>query len=454
MQPTEPLAAPDSRAPSVFTVAVGCRVNQSEAEGFAAELAARGFTAAADPALADVVVVNTCAVTGSADTDGRKLVRRIHRANPRARIVVTGCQAEREPGVLAALPGVRLVVGNGGKQRLAEWAAALDDAAATRVERPPVHELGAFVALAPDAPATSQARPLIKIQDGCDRSCAFCVIPAARGSSRSHAAAGVLDELRRVARGGCDEAVLTGIDLGSWGLDLTPATELAALLDRIDAERPVRRVRLSSLDPRDLDHGLADRIARYAWLCPHLHLSVQTGSAELHRRMGRGRWPERLGEHLEHIRERRPELALGLDVMTGFPGESELDHQQTLAWIRSQPVSYLHVFPYSPRPGTAAFAWAPADGASFASPVVHATIQRRAQELRALGARARLAFHQRQVGAELEVVVERMDGAVAQGTSSNYVAVRWPAAETPAIGALARVRIDRAASAGCEGSPS
>ncbi len=447
----EPTVDSGDPRPTVFTVAVGCRVNQSESEGFAAELAARGFTAARDATRADLVVVNTCAVTGAADTDGRKLVRRIHRANPGARIVVTGCQAEREAEALAALPGVRLVVGNGGKQRLAEWAATLDGSEAPRIERPALSDLDGFVALGPDTPPTSQARPLVKVQDGCDRSCAFCVIPAARGASRSHSAEGVLAELVRLAAAGFEEAVLTGIDLGSWGQDLDPATDLAALLDRIDAERPVRRVRLSSLDPRDLSGALAERLARFEWICPHLHLSLQTGSPDLHRRMGRGRFPEALGDHLERIRRSRPDLAVGLDVMSGFPGESEDDHALTLDWVRNQPVTHLHVFPYSPRPGTAAFDWLPSDGPSFDSPVVHAVVERRARELRTLGTRARLAFHQRQVGCDLDVVVERVNGSEAQGTSGNYVGVRWPVALPPRIGSRTRVRVTRAAAEGCTG---
>ncbi|MBK7972474.1 MAG: tRNA (N(6)-L-threonylcarbamoyladenosine(37)-C(2))-methylthiotransferase MtaB [Deltaproteobacteria bacterium] len=436
---------------TVYLAAVGCRVNQAEIDGLAAELVGRGFVAVADPTRADLVVLNTCAVTGSADTDGRKLVRRIHRSNPNARIVVTGCQAERDAEKLAALPGVRLVAGNGAKARVAELAVSLELDRNARIERPPVVSDERFVALAFEPELASSSRPLVKIQDGCDRSCAFCVIPGARGGSRSLGAESVIDRLRAIARAGHAEAVLTGIDLGSWGADLDPASSLALLLDRIDRERPLQRLRLSSLDPRDLTEELAERLARYSWICPHLHVSLQTGSAEVHRRMGRGRWPHGIEERLRLICRARAGLSLGLDVLTGFPGETERDHERTLTWVRDQPVTYLHVFPYSPRPGTAAFEWPMANGVSFVSPVAQQTLRRRARELRELGARLRLAFHQRHVGREVECVLERIDGDLARGSSANFVPLEWRLSERDRVGALTRVRIVRARAEACEG---
>lgn len=436
---------------TVYLAAVGCRVNQAEIDGLTAELVNRGFVTVGDPGDADLVVLNTCAVTGSADTDGRKLVRRIHRANPRARIVVTGCQAERDAEVLASLPGVRLVAGNGAKSTLAELAASLPQDPIPRIERPPLSAGDSFEALAFAPQLASSARPLVKIQDGCDRSCTFCVIPGARGGSRSLAADDVVQRLASVGRAGQAEAVLTGIDLGSWGADLAPATDLARLLDRIDRERPVRRLRLSSLDPRDLGDDLVTRIARYPWVCPHLHVSLQTASPEVHRRMGRGRWPDGLERRLAALRDSRPDLSVGLDVMTGFPGESEHEHERTVAWIREQPVTYLHVFPYSPRPDTSAFEWPFADDLAFGAPVAQQIVSRRARELRELGTRLRLAFHQRHVGGEVECVVERREGDLARGASANFVPVEWTAPADARVGEVARVRVLRADSRRCLG---
>lgn len=436
---------------TVYLASVGCRVNQAEIDGLSAELVSRGFVTVGDPGDADLVVLNTCAVTGSADTDGRKLVRRIHRANPRARIVVTGCQAERDAEALASLPGVRLVAGNGAKPTLAALAASLPHDPIPRIERPPLAAADSFQALAFDPVTASSARPLVKIQDGCDRSCTFCVIPGARGGSRSLAEDDVVRRLASVGRGGHVEAVLTGIDLGSWGADLARSSDLARLLDRIDRERPVRRIRLSSLDPRDLSDDLIARIARYPWICPHLHVSLQTASTEVHRRMGRGRWPDGLERRLGGLREARPDLSVGLDVMTGFPGETELDHERTVAWIREQPVTYLHVFPYSPRPETVAFEWPFAEDLAFGAPVAQQIVSRRARELRELGARLRLAFHQRHVGRVAECVLERRAGDLARGVSGNFVPVEWTCSASLRIGEVARVRVVRADAGRCEG---
>lgn len=436
---------------TVYLAAVGCRVNQAEIDGLAAELVHRGFVAIADPARADLVVLNTCAVTGSADTDGRKLVRRIHRTNPAARIVVTGCQAERDAEALVTIPGVTLVAGNGAKATLAELVAALAPDAEPRIERPPLTADQPFAALAFDPTLASSSRPLVKIQDGCDRSCAFCVIPGARGGSRSLEAGAVIERLAAIGRAGHAEAVLTGIDLGSWGADLEPASDLARLLDHLDRERPVRRIRLSSLDPRDLGDELTERIARYSWIRPHLHVSIQTGSAEVHRRMGRGRWPQGLEARLWALVRARPGLALGLDVLTGFPGESERDHEHSLEWIREQPVTYLHVFPYSPRPGTAAFDWPTSDGLALGAPVAQQTLRRRAGELRELGLRMRLAFHQRHVGQVVECVLERIDDGLGRGISESFIAMEWPISDRQRVGGLTAVRVVAAREQGCRG---
>ena len=347
----------------------GCRAARADGEAIADTLSRSGLTPTPPP-LADVVVVNTCSVTAEADREARAWIRRAHRINPEARIVVTGCYAQRAPEELAGLPGVAAVIGNSHKAFAPEIVATL----ASRTPPPepagqliPLHTLAAPAIYADDRFAHSfleeaqvlpgaQTRPNLKIQEGCSNRCTFCVIPQTRGNSRSLPQEKVLAQVLGFVQAGGNELVLSGINLGRWGRDL-PArgASLASLLRRIFAETALPRLRLSSIEPMDWDHDLVALMREFgeSRLARHAHLPLQSGSDSVLRRMHRRYRPWHYAEKVHALREAAgPALTLGADVMVGFPGETDREFQDTYDLIRQLPFGYLHLFPFSPRPGT------------------------------------------------------------------------------------------------------
>jgi threonylcarbamoyladenosine tRNA methylthiotransferase MtaB len=416
-----------SRADSVAVVALGCRVGRTDVASTTAALGP-GFREARAGEGADWVLVATCSVTADAAASSRKAVRRAAREHPGARILVAGCHASFEGAALGRLPGVVAVVEPRDHASIPGLVARL------RAGDPPEVAIAAARAEAPgwDAPpdpAAGPARPVLKIQDGCDARCAYCAVPIARGASRS---LGFDESLTRVAAVGKvrPEVVLAGVHLGAWGADLSPRRDLAALLRAVAETRAVRRVRLSSLEPLDLPLGLLGEEAGEV-LCEHFHLPLQSGSDRVLAAMGRPYRASGYARVVEAVLRARPLAAVGADVLTGFPGETEADHRETLALLAGLPFSLLHVFPFSPRPGTVA--------AAMAGQVPAAEVARRSEELREQGARSRTAFLEGLRGRELEVVVERVLDGVASGTSREYAHVRFPARGS-ARGDLVRVR--------------
>ena len=415
--------------PRVALLALGCRVSRADVDALAGELAP-GFAVARAGERADLVVVNTCAITCDADAAARQAIRRAAREHPGAPIVAAGCCAEIRPAALAALPGVAAVVGARSGERVADVVAAL---APARVKAPPA---GAAVPVGwsgfSGTPA-SRARPLLKVQDGCDRSCAYCIVPAARGRSRSLP---VDEALRRMALLGARhaEVVLTGVDLGAYGRDLSPRTSLRALIEEAAGRRLVRRIRLSSIDPGDLPVDLLRDGPARGFLCEHFHLPLQSGSERVLRAMRRPRAARDFRRAVEALATLAPGACFGTDVLAGFPGETEADHRETVALVASLPVAYLHVFPFSARPGTPA--------AYMTGAVPARVVKERVNELRALSARRWRAHLAAQVGRDVEVVAERTAGGFARGTADRYVTVRWPSSTAAAPrGATVRVRI-------------
>jgi threonylcarbamoyladenosine tRNA methylthiotransferase MtaB len=405
----------NSRKLRVAFATLGCKVNQYDTATMETALRADcDLVPFAEGA--DVYVVNSCTVTDRADADSRRLARRARRFNPQARVILTGCFAQTSPQ-RAALPEVDYVVGVG---RLADLLRAVHGRIRTEEGRVLVRDLrrAEQVSTLGAEVFGGQTRAFLKVQEGCDLFCTFCIVPFARGRSRSVAPRRVLAELGRLAARGFREVVLTGIHLGGYGKDLTPALGLADLIEMIAEAAPVPRVRLSSIDPPEVTPRLLDLVARGGVLCPHLHVPVQAGADGVLRRMRRLYDRAMVRDLAAEIGRVLPHAALGTDVIAGFPGESEADFAAGLALLETAPFSYLHVFPYSRRRGTTA--------AKASDHLPPATITARARALRRLGAAKRHAFAERCLGSQLDVLVEaRRDpgsGRLA-GYSRNYARV-------------------------------
>jgi threonylcarbamoyladenosine tRNA methylthiotransferase MtaB len=401
----------------------GCRVNQAEAFDWTEALEGRGLELEPDAGRADIVVINTCTLTSRADRDVRKFVRRVSRLNPEARLVVAGCSVTRERASLEAMSRAWMMISNEEKCDLPARVAAGLGAAPAAAAKP------------------LRSRALLKIQDGCDLGCSFCVIPQVRGASRSVGPTEVLGRAGELAARGFREIVLCGIHLSSYGLDLRPPSSLAGLLRDLTALVGPARVRLSSLDPRRLDEDLLELVTGDPGICPHFHISLQHASASILRRMGRAANASSYAEVLDRLKRRRPEAALGADIIVGFPGESEAEFSELREFLESSPLTYFHVFVFSPRPGTPAAGWAQ---------VRDADKRRRSAALRQLSARKRLAFQRSFLGRELDGVVVRKSGASARVLTGNYIDVRVSGCARPA-GEAVRVRIDKVDPAGVSG---
>ncbi len=434
-----------------FMEQFGCRATQADAAAIEAQLRARGYGVSSGAHSADVVVVNTCTVTAAADLQARQAIQAIRRENPAVRIVVTGCYAQRAPEELAALDGVSWVVGNSYKPEIPRLIGEMQaQAAATGgaglitiapvpgATHAPVHApaqiltghmrehrelLGAPIS----GGEGGHTRPILKIQDGCDRKCTYCVIPEVRGASRSLSPLRVVEEIRKLCAGGAREIVLSGIDLGNYGRDLRPRAELGDLLQIVLEETQVERLRVSSIEPMDITADLVGLFAANSRLARHFHMPLQSGSDRILRGMHRWYRAEHYARRADLARELVPDAAIGADVIAGFPGETEEDHRATIELIERLPLTYLHVFSFSARPGTPA--------AELSGAVPERTISRRARELRTLGEAKKIAFRAAQAGRSLRVLTLNRRGKDAAGPwtraiSGNYldvrVAGRWP----------------------------
>lgn len=386
----------------------GCRVNQADGDGLADALAADGHVVVVDPAAADLIILNSCTVTHRGDADLRQMVRRLHRTHPAARLAVIGCYAERAPQDVAALPGVRVVAGTGDPARLAAALAedrAVPGAAAT------------VPAAATEVPVAwrGHTRPMVKVQDGCNAACAYCIVPAVRGAERSASPDAVAARVAALAAAGAREIILTGIHLGRYGHTLKPSDSLAGLLERLLRETPIDRVRLSSVEPLEFDEALLVLIGREPRLAPHFHVPLQSGSAAVLRRMGRPYVPDQYLAVVRRLAALRLLAALGADVIAGFPGETEAEFQETAALIAASPLTYLHVFPFSPRPGTRA--------AAMRGRLPEREVARRTRILRDIGGAHRRRHLEACLGRTLPAIVLRSGGRIAgsQVLTENYL---------------------------------
>lgn len=391
----------------------GCRASQADGAAIAGSLAELGMTAADSP---DLVVLNSCTVTEAADRDLEKAVRRTRRENPLAKILVTGCYAQREPERIAAMEGVAWVIGNSHKDRIADLIAEPTYHAQIHVSD--IFERREFFSAPIEESYDGRARPNLKIQDGCHNRCSFCVIPSVRGGSRSAPADWALDHVRRLSESYA-EIVLTGVNLGRWGRELGGGRQLAGLLRRLLDETPVRRLRLSSIEPMDWTEELIELMAGSDRIARHVHAPLQSGSDAVLRRMYRKYRPRHYRDRIERAYLAMPDAAFGADVMTGFPGETDAEFRETVDFIESLPLTYLHVFTYSERPGTRA--------ADSPAQVPMEVRRERTRVLRALSDRLTQRFHERQRGRTLSVVT--LGGT--RALSSNYIPVELSAPREP-----------------------
>ena len=411
-----------------FVENFGCRATQADGAAIERQLLDRGLARAESSGEAEVVVLNTCTVTASADQDVRSAIRRIHRKSPATKILVTGCYAQRAPEELAALPGVSLVVGNSHKHAIGDYAAPL----AKPNGFVPLTQIGAAEAtnvIVGDIFAHSElmaapvfegedsaekTRPNLKVQDGCNNRCSFCIIPFVRGRSRSLQLEHVLRETDSLVARGYREVVLSGINLGRWGRELTPRTNFAALLRTILASTTIEKLRISSVEPMDWTNEVIELVASEPRIAKHAHVPLQSGSDRILRRMHRKYRPWHYADRIERIRHAMPDAAIGADVMVGFPGETDDDFEQTRALIERLPFTYLHVFTYSSRPGT------PSADMSDQVPVEIARARNRV--LRDLIGRKKRQFMESFLGRKLEVLtLTNFDGSSTEALSDNYL---------------------------------
>ncbi len=425
----------------------GCRATQADGAALESQFLERGLERARAARDAEIVVLNTCTVTEGADKDARASIRRVRRENPDCRILVTGCYAQRAPEELAALPGVTWVVGNSHKHLAAEIATSPDSSSRGFV---PLAQLSGNV-LAGDSPnnifvgdifahtellaapvleaANERTRPNLKVQDGCDNRCSFCVIPYVRGQSRSLPLERVLTEVRSLVSAGYREVVISGINLGRWGRDLEGSRQHSALSIQpsghrfeelvlaILQETSLEKLRISSVEPMDWSEELIELIATSSRIAKHAHVPLQSASDAVLRRMHRKYRPWHYREKITKIRNAMPSAAIGADVMVGFPGETELEFAETRRMIEDLPFTYLHVFTYSPRPGTPA--------ATHINQVPVAVARDRNQVLREIAAAKRTSFMRAQMGRVVEAITLRSgDDESTEALTDNYLKMK------------------------------
>jgi len=386
---------------TVFVQSFGCRASQADGAAIEASLRERGLAAVRNAASADLLILNTCTVTHGADADARRFLRGLHRDHPHAQILVTGCYAQRAPEELASIDGVTWVIGNSHKTSIADVVANATEEYHGRILVGDIAAQKQFLAAPVRDVREDRTRPNLKVQDGCSNRCSFCIIPAVRGRSRSAPLDSVLAQVRELAQR-YSEIVLSGINLGRWGRDLAPALRFPDLLRALLQQTSAQRLRISSVEPMDWSEDLLRLVAAEPRIARHVHLPLQSGSDAVLKRMFRKYRTRHYATRVEIARALMPDAAIGADVMTAFPGETDAEFDETLRFLEQQPFTYLHVFTYSERPGTLA----PAQGASVPMPLRH----ERTRRLRELSDRKNLAFRQRLIGKTLSAVTLQQRG--------------------------------------------
>lgn len=397
---------------------LGCKINQYDSAVLEDLLRRNGHDVTPFDGPADIYIINTCTVTQRTDYKARQMIRKARRRSPPgAIVVVTGCYAQVGYEAIAAIEGVDYIIGNPGKVTLPGRIEGFDRQESPVIEVDP-HDRGAGETLFDIESFSGHTRAFLKIQDGCNAACAYCIIPRARGKSRSVAAASVLEGLKRFKNASFREVVLCGIHLGAYGLDHDPGTSLVDLLRLAEDASTPERIRLSSIEPMEISEPLIEQIRTSSKICRHLHIPLQSGDAGVLEAMNRRYSPDDFRDLITSIHRRIPEIAIGIDVISGFPGEGDEAFDNTVKLLESLPVAYLHVFPYSKRAGT--------EASMREDQVPPETIHDRAAVLRTLSRQKRRAYHARFLGRRLPVLIERKRDrrtGTTQGLTRNYMVV-------------------------------
>lgn len=400
--------------PTVAFATLGCKVNQFETETLEGLFVSRGYELVAFENYADVYVINTCSVTHIGEKKSRQMIRRASKRNPAATVVVTGCYAQIEPGIVAGIPGVDVVVGTQDRQKIVDIVeehvktslpinAVRNIMEANHFEDIPLHI------------KQNRTRAFLKIQEGCRNYCTYCIIPYTRGPLRSRSLESILTECRKLVAAGFQEIVLTGIHLGAYGQDLEENTSLSDVVRSILDVAGLVRLRLGSLESLEADQALIDLMLQDERLCRHLHLPLQSGSDEILRRMNRHYTREQYAQLIRQIQRQVPDIAVSTDVIIGFPGETEKVFLETLAFVTHMPFAKVHIFPYSRRKGTPA--------ATFAGQVSEAEKKRRFLALQEVSEQVALGFRQTFMGRREKVLWEGCTDGILEGLTGNYIRV-------------------------------
>lgn len=409
---------------------LGCKVNQSETEAMAALFLQRGYRLGSFEEPCDVYVVNTCTVTHAGDRKSRQMIRRAKQINPYAVVVVTGCYAQASPGDVAAIPDVDIILGNNKRHLIVDAVEAFHGQRQQMVDAR--EALTDFEEIAPER-LIRRARAYLKVQDGCEQFCTYCIIPYARGPLRSRSMENTLREAHKLEQAGFQEIVLTGIHLGAYGKEKGQHT-LADLCRALLEETSIPRIRLSSVEPTEVDDALLSLLARDRRMCRHLHLPLQAGDDAVLRQMHRPYTTAQYRQELARIRDAVPNIAVSTDLMVGFPGETDAQFSNSLAFCEEMAFSGMHIFPYSPRRGTPA--------AARSDQVPDAVKEARSRQMQAVAARSMRRYMERQLGQTAEVLLEEegRDGRWL-GHTDNYLRVAAAGAGEKNI--LARVRLEQ-----------
>jgi threonylcarbamoyladenosine tRNA methylthiotransferase MtaB len=400
---------------------LGCKVNQCESEDIADALKKAGMEEISPAACrqnSNICIINTCTVTQKASMQSRQAIRQAIRANPEARIIVTGCYAATEPDEINRINGIHSIIVTA-KKKIPEIILSDFEIKShfTESDHPEKIEPDNKVLLTePDS--KKRTRPFLKIQDGCNAFCTYCIVPYARGRSRSMSPDQVLEKINHFSKKGFNEVVLTGIHLGIFGLDLKPASSLSELLEKIENAKPECRIRLSSIEPRELTGSIIKLVEQSNVFCRHFHIPLQSGDNCILKKMNRPYDRELFRELVLKIHKSIPEAAIGVDILAGFPGETEEAFYNTYSLIKELPVTYLHVFPFSPRKGTPA--------AGYPDRVPPQTLKLRTDMLRKLGALKKKEFYSGFIGKKVKIIIEgkRTKNGELKGLTSNYIPVQ------------------------------